>query len=229
MRCWELFEDRQHLPFAKGRLDVMRGSYAAFVCVMSPMDFIRLTTTNQYEIDQIFSQDSPSVEDYKNGNHEYMRMDNHYMPFLRIVYPDGNVTGHEGRHRAAMIYKAGGKTFPCVLLPKPRVSYELSYRLSDTNRAGEEEYFDNEQQAEIRQSMLRAETDEEGYRKYQDISLRTMYPDFLKGHPERSDGWDKAAWKNEDAPKQLIGQFNPNVVVTNFKCGIVKGYRHFKR
>ena len=57
---------------------------------------------------------------------------------------------------------------------------------------------------------------------------QTLHPDYLKGHPERSKGWDKAAWKPEDAPKQLIGQFDRSVVVTNFKAGIVKGYRHHR-
>ncbi len=227
MLCRELFETRVNLPFEKGRLNIMRGSYAAFVCVMAPMDFLRLTTTSNEDIDYIMSQDSPSIEDYRDGNHPHMTRQNHYMPFLQIVYPEGKITAHEGRHRAAMVYKAGGKTFPCVLMPKLAVTYSVSYFdvIADENK---EEIFKTDQEAKARRDELRMAYDDDGNELYDNIRRDTRHPDYLKGHPERSKGWDKAAWKPEDAPKQLIGQFNPSVVVTNFKAGIVKGYRHHR-
>ena len=66
---------------------------------------------------------------------------------------------------------------------------------------------------------------------YSDIEINTIGGDTMKGSPRSEpENWEYDAWKKEDMPKQLIGQFDPLVVVpaNRMKVGIVKGYRHYK-
>jgi len=72
--------------------------------------------------------------------------------------------------------------------------------------------------------------------KIPEDDLKAIKVDFvghstLKGEPTRSDGWDRAKWVTSDFPDQLVGQFNPSVIVprNHIKIGLVKGYRHFSR
>lgn len=41
-------------------------------------------------------------------------------PFLNFDAEDGQIHGHEGRHRAAAIIDAGGSTMPVALFPYPK-------------------------------------------------------------------------------------------------------------
>lgn len=68
--------------------------------------FLRLTTNpnnEKFSYEHIMN----SVEPYVQGKRKYI-----LMPWLDINMETGKVVGHEGRHRAASLIKAGVKTMP---------------------------------------------------------------------------------------------------------------------
>ena len=88
------------------------GKAVGFIDI-DPMDFLKLTTNNKSEIDQIISE-SESVSFYneqaKSGN-------NIIAPFLQFDSITGDVNGHEGRHRAGALVKEGVKKMKIALYP----------------------------------------------------------------------------------------------------------------
>lgn len=76
-------------------------AYAAYI---SPDDFLALTTVNEQRI----INDTKSSEKYGNGKLDIERLSNDTQtPFLEIDFDDGEVMGHEGRHRMVMLRDAG--------------------------------------------------------------------------------------------------------------------------
>lgn len=205
--------------------------YGAFICVMHPMDFLRLTTTKedggpQDIIDRTYDS---TLDSFMAKTDDRMRVDWYNMPFLQVRLSDGLVIGHEGRHRAALVIKAGGSKYSCILYPKADPEYEVTYRDWDGNE-GRESFGKDGGAAQARVAALKAEKDEDGFRKYTKVDWDQFGGDKLRGAPARSNPgeWKYAAWTADDAPKQLIGQFDRSVVVTNFRVGTVKGYTHHK-
>ena len=83
---------------------------------MSPMDFLRLTTPSKSYIDSIFQLAKPL--DFYNSPET--QKDQGVHPYLEFDRETGKIQSHEGRHRAAAVYKAGGKKFPVALFPTPK-------------------------------------------------------------------------------------------------------------
>ncbi len=226
MRWNEISEAR--LPLRRGEIPKARGSYGAFIITMHPADFLKLTTIDSSNIKTIMNRPFPDTPEqyYDSTLKDYGKFE---MPFLKVEFPSGKIFGHEGRHRSAMILKAGGDRIPVIIYPYSEEAYR-----------GVIKFYDNEGYRQERSSdddyPTREQAKEEVRKKYHDIPEEDIIKisadwaghNTLKGEPTRSDGWDKAAWKISDFPHQLIGQFTP-VVVTDFKVGLVKGYRHFRR
>ena len=236
---YELEEAR--LPLQKGAVDRMRSSYAALLVVMDPNDFIRLTTPAD-EIKQIYKDRfALSISDYETGVDAEFNKSKYNSPWLIVDHATGKVKGHEGRHRAAMVAKEGGTKFPCVLLFRHPTAYEITYTIEPLEYDEDDvtvdsrvsRVFASKEEAEQFEKYLRSEndSDDQPQNYYSDIEINTIGGDTMKGSP-RSDpeNWKYDAWKKEDMPKQLIGQFDPLVVVpsSRMKVGIVKGYRHYK-
>jgi hypothetical protein len=119
------------------------GQKCQVVVQMPVLDFLRLTTTDDADIEAIFRKDAHPLDSYNHWNRmgddpEYAAQVNQGIdrsskdykwgrvvgPFLRIeIEPPvgtlGRVTGHEGRHRAAAVMNAGGKVIPVALCLRP--------------------------------------------------------------------------------------------------------------
>lgn len=249
MRYRDIIEQR--LPLTKRAYRRFGGEYPAFIIVLDPHDFVRLTSETDEEIKSIYDREFPMPNDeyVGRGGTEPGRFD---MPYLFVEYPTGVIRGHEGRHRAAMVAKQGGKSYPVVVsMREParyEVSYEIMYHPVFDPKTGEliekedeekvEEWPDTPE-FEARLAELRklhdARTDfeaanERGYSIW-DLKVTRHRGGRLRGHPERSDfdEYEYAAWRIEDFPKQLIGQYDHSVVVTDFRVGLAKGQDHYRR
>ncbi len=234
MRLNELFEST--LPLMKGQIRKARSMYGAFIITMDPKDFLYLTSTPE-DYQKILAKKFPvDREQYlawglDDGDANFGKFE---MPFLGVGFPSGRIYRHEGRHRAAMIMRQGGKNFPVIIYPEEDPFY-----------IGKIEYFDNESKKQIwttpeypdKQSAYDAAKtkseelamDENNYI----LRLRSEYNSGskLRGAPDRSDRstWDHAKWTKEDFPKALIGQYERSREISKFRIGLVKGYRHHIR
>jgi hypothetical protein len=228
----------KRLPLNRGANRIARAEYAAFFCVMDPMDFIRLTTHNQQEIEKIFGDDFASLEDFRaNDSERQYRKGDYNPPFLWVYADTGEVHGHEGRHRAAMIARAGGDKFPAMIRLYERDTYVLSYwklYLDDALEDDEQitQTFSSYEEAEAEAARLKAIDDTEFPYWFSRFDIEVAGRGLLKGAPSRSDAesYTHAAWTNEDMPAQFIGQFDPTVVIptSRMRYGPVKGYRHHR-
>ena len=225
------------LPLRSGAIRNAHGAYGAFIVVMSPSDFLELTTTDTKEMTSIRARQFPKPADQYNQEHEGMglkagRFD---MPFLYVQFPSGKVVGHEGRHRAAMIEASGGKSFPVMIYPREQNRYTVTdyYHDDDWNDHEIETVYHshkdaNDHEFKLLHASLRDEPMINGW-NYDKTKIKTFNGDKLRGAPARSlKPYQYAAWKVEDFPKQLLGQFNTWSKVTRFKVGLVKGYTHHR-
>ena len=235
----DLYVDEDaNLPLRKGVLDNVRGNYGALIAVMDPKDFIRLTTTDEQEYEQIFRDKFAKVSDYRSGANPDFNLNQYNMPYLIVNYETGKVAGHEGRHRAAMVAKEGGTRFPCYLMFRSGsnafyLRYEREKWLENGERSEPEEveevFTDADAMYNRKEELERLRNEDDHPYWYSMFQTNSSVPTKMKGSP-RSQGFDYDAWKPEDMPNQLIGQFNSSIVVpkSRIKVGVVKGHRHFK-
>jgi hypothetical protein len=221
----ELVESR--LVLRGGEINRARGSYGAFIITLHPLDFLKLTTHDQREMKVI--QDKPFP--YKADDLYDPAMDGKFeLPFLMVEFPSGQILGHEGRHRASMILKQGGDKFPVMIYPRSDDRYTgvIAYWDDSGHRR---EYHTPDEFTTKELAIAAAKKAVSDIPEDDIIKVKTIFTGHrtLKGEPNRSEGWEHAAWVKEDFPHQLRGQFNHNVVVTDFQVGLVKGYRHFRR
>jgi len=80
---------------------------------IDPMEFLLLTVENERELEGIINR-AGEVEDYNSP--EYQK-DYAVHPFLSID-SDGNIDGHEGRHRAAALLNDGEEVYRIVLVAR---------------------------------------------------------------------------------------------------------------
>lgn len=237
-------DEEVKFPLAKDVLSRARGSYGALLCVMNPMDFLRLTTVSEVDREHILHKDefAPSVAAFKSGEHPKYNKNQYGIPYLNVDYESGQVVGHEGRHRAAMMVREGGTKFPCVLYFRSAMEFEVTYSREPISiENGEvvygrgeyhEQIFKSQEEAEAFIDNLKAENKNIESDVYNsDIKNRALGGSTMKGSPRSIPSeWKYDAWKPEDMPNQLIGQFNSSVVVpkSDMKVGVVKGYGHYK-
>ncbi|PZR79594.1 MAG: hypothetical protein DI537_40830 [Stutzerimonas stutzeri] len=231
----DLFETAS-LPLAAQQLPRVRGSYGAFIITMSPEDFLALTTSDAEELksitDRPFPYDKEKYVDRLGREEGYGRYD---LPFLKVRFPSGEIFGHEGRHRSAMVARAGGKKIPVVIYPYEQNEYDVTvsyYDLASEDEGKSTEslgIFNDLPSAEAAGEKRKAELEANEDMWSVKVKIDYLRGGTLKGAPERSEGWDRAAWRVSDFPHQLIGQYNPSIVVKDFRVGLVKGYRHFTR
>jgi hypothetical protein len=217
--------EETHLPLRKGTISNSRGVYSAFIVVMSPMNFLKLTT-DEYAFRQI--QDD--VEDnYQSGQHaEYQQQGNYELPYLIIDYYSGKVIGHEGRHRAMMILKEGGSRFPCSIECRQPKIWEVKYYEYADDDMHSQRFTSSEKAREFRDSLYAANFDSID-ELYDNITTEMVGGGYMRGSP-RSKGWDYDAWTVADFPKFLESQFTSvKVPATAMRIGLVKGYSHFNR
>lgn len=228
-------DERQTLPLKKGANDGARGLYGAFVCVMQPSDFLRLTTDGDEHLAKIHKDEFTDLQTYAADTDEKYGKSKYNMPFLFIEHETGRVTGHEGRHRAAMVERAGGRSFPCMIVFKEsekwRLTYEKASRTGHVDDQLVQEFFPSEAKVDQRVDTLRSLNSLDQFDfYYEEFKVEQVTgKGTMKGSP-RSDGWDYDSWKTQDIPEKFIGQFDPMVVIPTLrmKFGPVKGYRHFK-
>ncbi len=228
-------DERQTLPLKKGANDGARSLYGAFVCVMQPSDFLRLTTDGDEHLAKIHKDEFTDLQTYAADTDEKYGKSKYNMPFLFIEHETGRVTGHEGRHRAAMVERAGGRSFPCMIVFKESEKWSLQYEKA--SRSGHvddevvEEFFKSEEEVDQRVDTLRTLNSLDQFEfYYEEFKVEQVNGrGTMKGSP-RSKGWDYDSWKMQDVPEKFIGQFDPMVVIPTLrmKFGPVKGYRHFK-
>lgn len=225
------------LPLRPGVIKQARGAYGAFICVMRPEDFLELTTYDQKELQQIKDKRYPIPDDEyvermgadMAASYPPGRFD---MPFLYVGFPSGKVEGHEGRHRAAMVLRDGGRSFPVMIYPRADTVYVVKseYRDQDDESHFEEVEFTNRRKADSHEMgiLMKSLRDQDPVdRRHHKTTITTHRGDKLRGAPERSlKPYQYAAWRVEDFPKQLVAQYNDWMKVTRFKVGLVKGYRH---
>lgn len=231
MHCNELFEARKTLPLNKDVMAIARDRRTSLLVVMSPLDFLRLTTADQAGIDQIFSNEFASLDAYnrklspdEESQDPLYHKSMYYMPYLNVRWPSGIVTGHEGRHRAAMVAKAGGTNFPVAVRFSSEMHYVLRYeQVNHETEESEDKYetFVDLETAKQRSKELKALNkayDQPDSYAYYDVKLDTVGGDVMRKHSEQR------AWKPSDLPAQLIGQFNPSIVIptSRMRAGVVK-------
>lgn len=221
--------ERKTLPIAREALRTARGSYASLIAVMNPRDFIRLTTGDDNEFDIINSHEFPGMSNYDPKQYG--------LPWLNVLYPSGQVTGHEGRHRAAMVLRAGGTSFPCVIYFRSErifiVRYEKYNPATDEGESLNQKFHTAEERNAFVKELETLNKNLDQPFSYHDIRADVLGGSSLRGHPGRSDfqNWKYAAWKPTDMPPYLIGQFNPSVKVptATMRIGVVKGHRHYAK
>lgn len=102
-----------------------------YVTYISPSDFLALTTTNEQHI----------VEDARN---KYYKLDvdvlknERQTPFLRIDLQTGEVTGHEGRHRMALLRDAGIEKVAIVIEADSEAGKYNAQKLTNFKISGQE-------------------------------------------------------------------------------------------
>jgi hypothetical protein len=212
-------EETVRLPLNKGGVKHARSMYGAMICVMNPADFIRLTTTNEREYQDVLDDAKVSLDDFKKGTDPDFNKSSYNIPFLRVVQETGKVKGHEGRHRAARVLKAGGDKFPCVIYFRTPMKYTVTYYRAKWN--GEEyaddvthkETFNTADEANARAAELETENDNHDSEYYNGDIRRDNVGNYeMKGSP-RSQGWDRDPWQASDMPANFIGEFNASVVI----------------
>ncbi len=92
---------------------------------MNPLDFLRLTTQTTNVLDWI-EQEVASTQNLFKYNKYAALGKSVQMPWLDLDRFIGKVCGHEGRHRAAAVYKAGGRKLPVGLCLRER-GYAVYY------------------------------------------------------------------------------------------------------
>jgi hypothetical protein len=212
-----------------------RGNYAAFVCVMNPEDFIRLTTHGQAEYDTIFSDEFSNASEFNAGTGAY-NFNGYYAPFLDVDAKTGRVTGHEGRHRAAMIVRSGGDKFPVMIKLYAGERYYIIGKKIYVDGPDDEPFeieFPSYEEAEAALEKMKVEGDNlDNDWWYSGLRIKTNYSYVHKGSPAHSDpdSFKKRPFTVADMPKALVGQYDPSVVIptSRMRFGPVKGYRHFR-
>ena len=224
----ELFENYR-LPVRRGEIPKVRGSYGAFIISLGAEDFLRLTTPNEEAIQRIKSRPFPEDrEEYIDSYGTEEEFGKFNLPFLKVEFPSGRIFGHEGRHRAAMVLRKGGDRIPVVIYPYEDFGYEVTYHywMGDEKKQITQGGFADEMAAYQygEEKLSEIPTEDRGR-----IETRWIGRGILRGEPSRSDpsDWCYSAWKREDFPKVLRGQFS-EYFSNDFKVGMVKGYRHHR-
>lgn len=244
MRYRDLVEST--LKLLPGETKRMRGSYGAFVITMHPEDFLKLTCHPNGDYDRIAAKPFPQTEEeyetFWGHKEEYGRFS---MPFLTVEWPSGQIRGHEGRHRAMMIMKQDGKSFPVTIFLRHPHEYEVTYdawnvETDETEKKSEDFGTDyaaahaRMEELEMLNQQRRKAWDDGSISDhdvvYQRIKMETHRFDVIKGSPshEGADPWDRKPYRIDDMPKQLIGQYDPSVSVSDYRVGLLKGYKHFR-
>lgn len=233
MKLTDLFE-APSLPLRPDQLPRVRGSYAAFIVTMRPEDFLALTTPDSEAAASIRNRPFPYTPDqYRDALGRDEGYGRYELPFLKVKFPSGEITGHEGRHRAAMIERHGGKVVPVVIYPYSEDVFIVSLEYWDAQDMPQRKRMGPFMSREAADIAIEEETrrlESEGAEEVKH-KINREGGGQLKGEPTRSDGWDKAAWRIEDFPAGLIGQFDQTVRVSRdqLRVGLVKGYRHHTR
>lgn len=228
----------QRLPLIKGTIPYARSAYGAFVVVMRPRDFLELTTENDDQIASIMKRDFLIPDDEFAASYSGAVPGRFDMPFLYVQFPSGRISGHEGRHRTAMVMKQGGTSIPVMIYPRCDDQWIVTdiFRDDEYETHTRETVFHSHRAASDHEfKMLNASLHNEPMLNdwdYVKSDVRHYSGEKLRGAPARSNPgeWQYASWRVEDFPDQLIGQFHDWIKVpkTRMKIGIVKGYRHHK-
>lgn len=233
MRFHEIISEKT-LPLLKGELNRARGSYGAFVITMNPEDFLKLTAS-PHDLAIIKQQTFPKPWDEFSGSYSTADQDfgRFPAPFLKVACPSGKVLGHEGRHRALMVLNQGGTNFPVIIYLRQDSIYTISYEEFHVE-SGEEfdrtETFNDAGEARQRYEQLKFSPVSEPI-NYFGVKMETQGGGAIKGSPsfiDPEDPWKKKSFQKSDMPAQLISEYSDDVVVTNYRVGLVKGYNHFR-
>lgn len=244
MRYREIME--ANLKLVKGDLARLRGSYAAFIITMSPGDFLKLTACPS-DLEYISKHEFPkSAEVYRELRDTDKDFGAFNIPFLSIEWPTGKVVGHEGRHRALMVQRSGGTNFPVAIFMRAQHEYEVHYTKSNLDTYEEtqevEQFGTDYKAARARADELKnwnanerkawtVDAPDQEPILYRKVKVETLRGGEIKGSPNYNnpdDYWDRRPYAVEDMPKRLISQYDDDISVTNYRVGLVKGYRHFR-
>lgn len=129
------------LPIHPYQKRVAAGNKCIGYIVMSPEKFLDLTTIDATNKQKIIDSAQPLdvyVKSIRTKN-------NLVMPFLNLEVKKlgdmkGEVVGHEGRHRAAALMKAGKKRMPVAISIRPE-NREKAYRFEVWEKGGKQTYF----------------------------------------------------------------------------------------
>jgi hypothetical protein len=218
-----------------------RNNHDALLVVMNPMDFLKLTTPDDDELQSIIDKVDRSLADYNSGVGEYNKS-NYNLPYLNVLWPSGKIVGHEGRHRAAMVYKEGGKSFTATISFRQDYSYFVTWEQTDENgdevldEHGEPKMFSQPFPTLQSASAFKREIENEWRAPDYDwsqgtksrVKVVTNGGNILRGHPERNNfnvhPWVYGKWTPADMPPALIGQYNDSIRIptSRMKIGVVR-------
>lgn len=115
-----------------------RGSKAVGFVPMWPVDFLKLTTDGEGALRGFL--DGAGVEPLETYNRSATdpRGDNVVPPYLKVEMDTGKVVGHEGRHRAAALFRADptARMWVAIILSK-----DYSPRYYEERRIGQKRYY----------------------------------------------------------------------------------------
>lgn len=107
------------LPINEEQKRNARSEKATLIVDIDPLVFLELTTTDKGmfpTMDHLLNPEKYSLDDVKNKDLAFflskeIQSDLIAHPFIKLDKRTGKIVGHEGRHRAAAVVRAGGKWF----------------------------------------------------------------------------------------------------------------------
>lgn len=103
---------RRTLPLWSGSLlNTVSGQPPALMAMMDPLVYIRLCVPREEGVEEILARVPP---DGRTPD-DHGELDRHAMPHLVVEPGSGRVLEHDGRHRCAMVARAGGHVVPVAI------------------------------------------------------------------------------------------------------------------
>lgn len=123
----QLNETAKVLTITPEMYEQAHGNVNHFIALVEVEDFLRVTTQNAEDIDHI-TKTCQTLDQYNRWAEEGKSI---LMPFLHINTETQQITGHEGRHRAAALLCAGVKYMPVSFKLYPSKKHEEKYGVFD--------------------------------------------------------------------------------------------------
>jgi len=199
---------------------------SALLVAMTPILFLRLTTSSQTEVVELCNtiRDVP-LKDYHSGSHATYNVNKYSVPWLNVELSTGKVRRFDGRHRAARMLNADKSAEMPVMIHFVRSAYIITWSTvvpengvnAHTNHARTCTSLDEASKLYSELSAAKSKLDVEILDKI----------DILQGYPVKTDNTmvSQRPFTCNDLPSRLLNCMDSNIVVPTIgmKCTVVGG------